>query len=181
MPAFPLQRGVLGHLQPSPSLPAKRLHTIAATKASQAFLKTKQLFQDDRQFALQQAHTTSPRIAARASQHSPRSTSSPSEQQAAVPHALRQESSEVASSLGRTDSDRSANSMADSVSIYHGYAGVNYQSGKHHPCVQHVRHFSVFAFHYAMCTVLTIPDTMLTDGLQASKTLMLYQTPGVIV
>ena len=128
MPSFPLQGGVIGHQQRSSSSPAKRLHSTAATKASPAFSKTRQLFQDDRQFALEQLHASSPRIAAGASYQTSDSMSSRLSQHS-VPE--QQHSHSLPSPPAKTYSGNSASSMADSVSSYHGYAGVNYQSGKH--------------------------------------------------
>lgn len=118
MTAAALQHGALTHLHPV-RLSAKRPHSTAATKASPAYLKTQQLFQDDRQFALEQAHSSSPRITA-----SQEICNSPAPNTQAAP------STQQRSSISRTHSDSSANSMADSVSSYHGYAGVNYQMGK---------------------------------------------------
>ncbi len=118
MTAAALQHGALTHLYPV-RLSAKRPHSTAVTKASPAYLKTQRLFQDDRQFALEQAHSSSPRITA-----SQGSCSSPAVNTQAAP------STQQRSSISRTHSDSSANSMADSVSSYHGYAGVNYQMGK---------------------------------------------------
>ncbi len=118
MTAAALQHAALIHLFPV-HLSAKRPHSTAATKASPAYLKTQQLFQDDRQFALEQAHSSSPRITA-----AQESCSSPAVSTQAAP------STQQRSSIFTTHSDSSANSMADSVSSYHGYAGVNYQMGK---------------------------------------------------
>lgn len=123
MTSFPLQKGVLERIQTSPSLPARRLQTLAAMKSSPAFLKTKQVFEDDRRFALEQVHASSPRIGAAAQQ----GTHQPSQDIGCAQHHRPQTS---AVSLGRTHSNSSADSMADSVSSYHGYAGVNYQSGE---------------------------------------------------
>ncbi|DBB11919.1 TPA: hypothetical protein ACH3X3_006059 [Trebouxia sp. C0006] len=117
MTAAALQHAALTHLFPV-HLSAKRPHSTAATKASPAYLKTQQLFQDDRQFALEQAHSSSPRITA-----AQESCSSPAVSTQAAP------STQQRSSIFTTHSDSSANSMADSVSSYHGYAGVNYQMG----------------------------------------------------
>lgn len=118
MTAAALQHGALPHLYPV-HLVAKRPHSTAVTKASPAYLKTQQLFQDDRQYALEQAHSSSPRIAA-----SQKSCNSSAVNTQAAP------STQQHSSISRTHSDSSANSMADSVSSYHGYSGVNYQMGK---------------------------------------------------
>ncbi|DBA94155.1 TPA: hypothetical protein ACH3X1_001793 [Trebouxia sp. C0004] len=114
MTAAALQHGALSHLYPV-HLSAKRPHSTAATKASPAYMKTQQLFQDDRQFALEQAHSSSPRITA-----SQDSCNSPAVNTQAA------SSTQQRSSISRT---HSANSMADSISSYHGYAGVNYQMG----------------------------------------------------
>lgn len=126
MTSFPLQRGVLDHIHTHPSLPVKRMHTAATMQSSPAFIKTKQLFEEDRKFALEQVHATSPRIRAASTQH--RRQQSHVSSHAAEQAQHRPQSS--ASSIVRTQSDSSTNSMADSVSSYHGYAGVNYQSGK---------------------------------------------------
>ena len=119
-----LQSGFLTEHQSLRSLSTRRSHSTAATKASAAYLKTQQLFEDDRQFALQQQHLSSPRIAA--AQQS--SDSIPAAQQRTdAPHThKRQESQDT--TLGRSSSG--GLSVADSVSSYHGYSGVNYQSGK---------------------------------------------------
>lgn len=108
--------------------PARHHHSVAATQASPAFQTTKNLFKEDMAYALEHAHPASPRIAAQpfspsqASAHSmefhrsPRASSSHQQPSAAL-------------SVSRASSVNSAHSMADSVSSYHGYAGVNYNAG----------------------------------------------------
>ena len=127
MRSFPLQRDILDCTQTSPSLRARRVHTAATMKSSPAFLKTQQLFDDDRKFALSQVHASSSHIMAAApvqsSKHSQDARNAADRTQQHSPHSS-------ASSLATTHSDSSTNSMADSVSSYHGYAGVNYQSSK---------------------------------------------------
>lgn len=127
--SFPLQRGILSQLQPSNSLVVKSIHSTAATKASPAFLKTKELFRDDRQFALEQVQASSPRIAVATPQHVSQHTISSTDQQAEAVNDQQHHLRAAAPPLARSHSDSSADSLADSVSSYHGYAGVNYQSG----------------------------------------------------
>lgn len=114
-------------LHHSSSLHAERFHSTAATKASPAYLKTTQLFQDDRQFALEQAHSSSPRIAA---SHSSFQDAELTPDPKDAPMTQQRNSQSPAASVSSRHSDSSANSMADSVSSYHGYAGVNYQTGE---------------------------------------------------
>lgn len=119
--------------QPSSDLQAQQLceqHSVAATKASAAFAKTKNLFKEDMAYALEYAQPASPRIAAqrdsmssRASSHSAVSVRSKATANHQAPNG--------SSSVSRASSTRSANSVADSVSSYHGYTGVNYHAGKH--------------------------------------------------
>lgn len=156
MTAAALQHGALTRLYPVHLLP-KRPHSTAATKASPAYLKTQQLFQDDRQFALEQAHSSSPRITA-----SHKSCHSPAINSQAAP------TTQQRSSIFRTHSDSSADSMADSVSSYHGYAGVNYQMGK-------------YAVKVMLCAAKLVENRCLIlfcVVAQASKTLMQCQTYG---
>ena len=120
--AMSLQSGLFTQQQALCSLSTKRSHSTAATQASAAYLKTQQLFEEDRQYALQQQRVASPRIAA--AQHSHNST--PSAHQTHDAHTHKQGSGGVA--LSRSNSD--GLSVADSVSSYHGYSGVNYQTGE---------------------------------------------------
>lgn len=128
MVSFPLQRGLADRIQSAPILPAGRVRTAATMKSSPAFLKTKQLFEDDRKFALQQVHAPSCQVtpvhSVQGHKHSQHCSKAAQQTQQ---HATYSSSS----SLSRTHSAASSgNSMADSVSSYHGYAGVNYQSSK---------------------------------------------------
>ena len=124
MTSFPLQRGILDRIQTSPSLPAKRMHTAATMQSSPAFLKTTQLFEDDRKFATRQLHASSCQaIPVQGQKHSQDRNIVARQKQLRI-------SRSPASSLVRTQSDSSGNSVADSVSSYHGYYGVNYQSSK---------------------------------------------------
>ncbi|KAL3159273.1 hypothetical protein ABBQ32_011236 [Trebouxia sp. C0010 RCD-2024] len=128
MTSFPLQQG-FGDCKASPSLPAPRVRTAETMKSSPAFLKTKQLFEDDRRFALRQVHAPSFKISTavpvQGHKHSRDSCR-------AAQWTQRRTSHGSSASLAHTPSESSGNSMVDSVSSYHGYAGVNYQSSKWH-------------------------------------------------
>lgn len=127
MTSFPLQKSILDCIQTPPSLPARRVHTAATMKSSPAFLKTKKLFEDDRKFALRQVHASNCQVIPAAPAQAHRRSQDPSD----APHKTQQHTPHSsASSLVRTHSDSSTTSMADSVSSYHGYAGVNYQSSE---------------------------------------------------
>ena len=128
MRSFPLQKGILDCTQTSPSLPARRVHTAATMKASPAFLKTKKLFEDDRRYALRQVHASSCQVILAAPAQAHRHSQDPTD---AAQGTQQHTAHSSALFLARTRSDSSTNSMADSVSSYHGYAGVNYQSSEY--------------------------------------------------
>lgn len=128
MTSFPLQRG-FGDCKASPSLPAPRVRTAETMKSSPAFLKTKQLFEDDRRFALRQVHAPSFQISTVAPVQSHKHSQ---DSRRAAQWTQQRTSHDSSASLAQTHSESSGKSMADSVSSYHGYAGVNYQSSKWH-------------------------------------------------
>ena len=104
-------------------------HSVAATQASPAFQKTKNLFKEDMAYALEHAHSASPRLVAQPSSSSKQCSVASASEKNYQPVPSHQQPS-IASSISRTSTSNSADSVADSVSSYHGYAGVNYHSGE---------------------------------------------------
>ena len=164
MTSFPLQRG-FGECK---ALPA-RVRTAETMKSSPAFQKTKQLFEDDRRFALQQVRAASGNFAtaapAQGHKHSHNCY-------AAARQTQQRASLDSSASLAQAHSEGSGNSMADSVSSYHGYAGVNYQSSKCHTSLDmRSARFTKDIFHVLTCLGM----------FQVLRTLMLCQTSGATV
>lgn len=105
-------------------------HSVAATKASPAFLKTKNLFKDDMAYALEHAQSSSPQIAAGRQ----RSTDAAGQAQPSSPSSASAFPSQLTSIAwtgphSRAPTASEDGSLADSVSSFHGYAGINYHPG----------------------------------------------------
>ena len=162
------------------SPPAKQLHNATATRASAAFQKIKQLFDDDMQFALGQNRSASEsfgtRIAATSSQ-SQHSMTSVTSQQCIEPSAKQRHGVVLGSPLAASFSSSSANSLPDPAGRYHGYAGISYQSGKlQHPFPR------LLVLVCCLLDLITCPPILISlcCVLQAGKTLTLLQISVVI-